>query len=412
MPFICTTGVRKIAALRKRIRAIAGGTSASKTIGTLMCLIDMSQTDRTPKITSVVSESLPHLKRGAMRDFKAIMDEHGYWQDFRWNGTDHVYEFETGSRMEFFSANDSSKVRGPRRNRLFVNEANNISLDTFEQLEIRTSDLVYLDWNPISEFWFYTDMLPNNPDVEFIKLTYKDNEALAPSIVKSIESRRNRKGWWKVYGEGELGEVEGKIYKDWLIVTEIPHNAKLVRRGVDFGFSEDPAVGVNLYAYDGGYLIEELFYGKGMSNRQIADILNADGKCLTYCDSSEPKSIAELRSLGVMAMPASKGKGSVRSGIRFVQDQRICITDTSTNLIKEYRNYLWVTDNDGKITDEPEHEFSHGMDAVRYSFDDFWMSFRKNELEQKEDRSRRMVSYTRRNFRDRDDANCGNIYSS
>jgi len=332
-------------------------------------LINLAQSDATPKLTSVVSESIPHLKRGAMRDFKNIMQAHGYWKDANWNATDSIYTFETGSQIEFFSTDNGDKLRGARRDRLFINEANNVKFDAFEQLEVRTKEFCYLDWNPTNEFWFYTEVQGKRDDVEHIVVTYKDNEALAKEIVDSIEQRRNRKGWWKVYGEGQLGEVEGKIYRDWQIIDEIPFGARLERKGLDFGYSNDPTSIVDIYYFNGGYILDELCYQKGLSNKQIADILLASKQCLTIADSAEPKSIDELKSYGVQVLPAKKGADSVRQGIQFVQDKSIMVTARSLNVIKEYRNYLWVTDKDGRILNEPEHTFSHSMDAIRYGMD-------------------------------------------
>lgn len=365
--YVATTATRRVLSLQKRIRAIQGGTSASKTISVLLLLIDLAQRDKTATVTSIVSESFPHLKRGAMKDFLSIMKEHEYYDDDRWNKTDSTYTFETGSKIEFFSADQPGKVRGPRRDRLFINEANNVEFETFEQLEVRTKEFVILDWNPTNEYWFYTDVLNKRDDVDHITLTYKDNEALAPEIVRSIELRMNRKGWWQVYGLGQLGEVEGKIYKDWQIIDTIPHEAKLVRKGLDYGYSNDPSALVDIYSYNGGYIIDELMYQKELSNKQIADTILAGDKVLTVADSSEPKSNDEIKSYGVNIVGAEKGKDSVLHGIQIVQDQRISVTKRSINVIREYRNYLWITDKDGKILNEPEHAFSHSMDAIRYA---------------------------------------------
>lgn len=361
-----TTATRKVIAMKKRIRAIVGGTSASKTISILLYLIARAQTDTTPTLTSVVSESIPHLKRGAMRDFKNIMQTHHYWKDKNWNVQDSTYTFETGSKIEFFSTDNGDKLRGARRDRCFMNEANNCTFDAFEQLEVRTKEFFFLDWNPTNEFWYYESVKGKRNDVEQITLTYKDNEALSTEIVDSIEQRKTRKGWWQVYGLGQLGEVEGKIYKDWQIIDEIPHYARLVRYGLDFGYSNDPSSLVAIYYYDGGYIFDEIFYLKGMSNKQIADSILNEPQALVIADSAEPKSIDEIKSYGVNILGADKGKDSVAFGIQMVQDQRISITNRSTNIIREYRNYLWKTDKDGKILNEPEHTFSHSMDALRY----------------------------------------------
>jgi phage terminase large subunit len=327
----------------------------------------MAQTDKTPTLTSIVAESFPHLKRGAMRDFLNIMQMHNYYKDALWNRSDSVYTFETGSKIEFFSVDQPDKLRGARRDRLFINEANNTPLDAFDQLEVRTKEFVFLDWNPSSEFWFYTDILTNRTDVDFITLTYLDNEALSPEIISTIEARKNRKGWWQVYGLGQLGEVEGKIYRDWQIVDEVPHEARLERYGLDFGYSNDPSSIVAIYYHNGGYLADQICYQKGLSNKQIADVLNSqERRALCVADSAEPKSIDEIQAYGVTITPAEKGPDSVRQGIQLVQDQRISMTKRSVDVIREYRNYLWKTDKDGKILNVPEHQFSHSMDALRY----------------------------------------------
>jgi phage terminase large subunit len=365
--FYQTTATQKIVAMNQRIRAVQGGTSASKTISIILYLIARAQTDKTPTLTSIVSESFPHLKRGAIRDFLMIMEEHRYFQEARWNRTDYTYTFETGSKLEFFSADQPGKVRGPRRDRLFINEANNVPYEAFDQLEVRTKEFIFLDWNPTNEFWYY-DQVANRTDVQHLILTYKDNEALSKEIIDSIEQRKNRKGWWKVYGEGLLGEVEGKIYKGWEIIEEIPRFARLERYGLDFGYSNDPSSVVAVYYYDGGYIWDEVLFAKGLSNKRIADtILAQENQCLVVADSAEPKSIDEIKSYGINIVGAEKGKDSVNAGIQLIQDQKICVTKRSINIIKEYRNFLWKTDKDGKILNVPEHEYSHSMDAGRYA---------------------------------------------
>lgn len=364
-----TTATKKIMALKQKIRAVQGGTSASKTISIILYLIALSQTDKFPTLTSIISESTPHLKRGAMRDFKNIMQNHSYWDDKRWNATDSLYTFETGSQIEFFSADQADKLRGGRRDRCFMNEANNMTLDAFDQLEVRTKEFIFLDWNPTNEFWFYTEIKKQRNDVDHITLNYKDNEALSKEIIASIEARMNRKGWWRVYGLGELGEVEGKIYHDWAIIDSIPHEAKLVRRGLDFGYSNDPTSIVDVYSYNDGYILDEQLYQKGLSNKQIADYLGnyEEPNLLVIADSAEPKSIDELKGYGLNILGADKGRDSVVHGIQAVQDERISVTKRSINIIREYRNYLWQTDRDGKILNQPEHAFSHTMDAIRYA---------------------------------------------
>ena len=368
MLFLKTTATKKITALTKRIRVVQGGSSASKTISILLYLIAMAQSDKTPKLTSIISESIPHLKRGAMRDFKNILQSHRYWRDSAWNATDSIYTFETGSQIEFFSSDNGDKLRGARRDRLFINECNNVSFEAFDQLEIRTNDFIFLDYNPTKEFWIFTDVIGKRDDAEYIVLTYRDNEALSQEIINSIEQRKHRTGWYAVYGLGQLGEIEGKIYKNWQIIDSVPHEARLVRRGLDFGYTNDPTALFDVYYYNGGYVLDERIYMKGLSNKQIADvILEDENKVLVIGDGAEPKSIAEIASYGVLIAPSQKGKDSVAHGIQVVQDLKISITKRSINGIREYRNYLWEIDKNGKILQTPEHTFSHGMDAIRYA---------------------------------------------
>jgi phage terminase large subunit len=368
MPYyVATTATHKLQKLQKRIRGVAGGTSASKTVSIILILIDYAQSHRNEKI-SIVSESFPHLKRGAIRDWMDIMQEHNYFKDDRWNKTDYIYTYETGSIIEFFSADQPGKVRGPRRDVLFVNEANNISYETYTQLEIRSKKIVWLDWNPVSDFWWYEEVL-GKQDVDFITLTYRDNEALDPLIIKAIEARKGNKNWWLVYGEGQLGVSEGRIFTDWAIIDDIPHEARLERFGLDFGYSNDPTSIVAIYKHNGGFILDEVAYQKGLSNRQIADILLNQSRALCIADSAEPKSIDELTSYGLTIIGSQKGAGSVLQGIQYAQNQRISVTKRSINVLKEYRNYLWQTDKDGKIINEPEVIWNHAMDAVRYGLE-------------------------------------------
>lgn len=365
-----TTATLKLSRLRKRIRGVSGGTSASKTISILLLLLDYAQT-HPGEMISVVSETFPHLKRGAMRDFENIMKEHNYWNEANWNATDKIYTFGT-TKLEFFSADQSDKVRGPRRDVLFINEANNIPYATYEQLEIRTKKIIWLDWNPVSAFWWYEDEnggpgVKDTEDADFIILTYLDNEALDPAIVKSIEAKKEKKNFWKVFGLGQLGESEGRIYTGWAVIDEIPHEARLVRYGLDFGYTNDPSSVVAVYRYNGGFIIDEILYQRGLSNKQIADVIINNPRALIIGDSAEPKSIDEIGSYGLSILPTTKGPGSILQGIQYVQDQRISVTKRSVHTIKEYRNYLWQTDKDGTIINEPEDIWNHSMDAIRYA---------------------------------------------
>lgn len=366
-----TTATRKIFGMKGRIRAAAGGTSASKTISIIVWLINYCQIRQSRnKLVSIVSESHPHLEKGAILDFQNIMKDRGYWKEDLWHDTKHTYTFETGNKIEFYSVDTYGKAHGPRRDVLFINECNNLEYKIVDQLITRTREIVWLDWNPSEEFWFYTEMQPNRTDIDFITLTYKDNEALDSVMVSEIESHKGNKAWWTVYGLGQLGEIETRIYRGWkLDVDEIPYGAELKRYWLDYGYSNDPTAIGALYYYDGGYILDEVAYQKGLLNKQIADIiLNQPDKALTIGDSAEPKSNDEIRMYGVNIVPAIKGKDSITKGVQLVQGKKISVTKRSTNIIKEYRNYVWITDKDGRIINEPIDLNNHHMDGIRYAF--------------------------------------------
>lgn len=368
-----TTATRKVFSLNKRIRAVAGGTSASKTISILFWLIDYCQSTRN-ELSSVVSESYPHLEKGAMLDFENIMKDRGYWDDDRWNKTKHTYTFETGSKIEFFSVDTYGKAHGPRRDVLFVNECNNLEYKIVDQLITRTRKIVWLDWNPTVEFWFYTEMMPARDDIDFITVTYKDNEALDDVTVAEIESHKNNAAWWRVYGLGLLGEVEGRIFTGWRAIDEVPFEARLVKRGLDFGYSNDPTGILAIYEYDGGFIFDEECYQKGMSNSAIANHIKSlpNYGTLVIADSSEPKSIDEVRLYGINITGANKGPGSVNQGISFIQDQKISYTKRSLNLAKEYRGYMWLKDKQtDKFLNDPQDFDNHLLDPARYALESY-----------------------------------------
>lgn len=407
MSYIITTATKKIYQATKsgkRIIALPGGSSAGKTIGTEEVLIDLAQRDADdkPTVTSIVSESLPHLKRGAIRDFKNIMQAQNYWRDNSWNATDNIYTFPNRSIIEFFGVEQSDKVKGPRRDRLFINEANNVSYDTFTQLEIRTKDLIIADWNPSIEFWYYTELKGKRDDLIELTLTYKDNEGLDANIIRSIEQRMGNTGWWRVYGLGLLGEVEGKVYKNWNIINSIPPEAKLVRTGLDFGYSQDFTAIIDVYKYNNGYILDEIAYEKGLLNSQIADILRLkENKAIVIADSAEPKSIDEIKAYGVTILPASKGAGSKTRRIAFVQYQIIGITSRSVNTIKEYRNYIFFVDKDGVINPKETDPrcLDHAMDALGYALDSLKPLTPEVSIEQKnfwhQRQNQRVINSTR-----------------
>ena len=374
--FIRTTAINKILKLNKFVKGIQGGTSAGKTFGILPILINKACKQPLLEI-SVVAESIPHLKRGAMKDFKKIMNETGRWFDIRWNATDFKYSFANGSQIEFFSADNDAKLRGARRDILYMNECNNMTFHAYTELASRTKQNVYLDWNPTNEFWYHKELM-NDSDVDFLIINYKDNEACPESalnfILKAKEKSTTSKfwdNWYKVYGLGQIGNLEGVIFDNWKQIDKIPIDAKLIGRGMDFGFTNDPTTCIDIYEYNNEFIFDERIYKTGLTNPDIwreFKTLGIDNNIYTIADSAEPKSIKELSSLGMRVIGAEKGKDSILFGIQRIQEKKFNVTSGSLNLIKELRAYTWAVDKEGNKLNKPIDNFNHAIDAIRYYF--------------------------------------------
>ena len=372
MEFIVTTALKKLLRLKKRIKVVRGGTSASKTFSILPILIDRAI--KTPDLEiSVVSESIPHLRRGALKDFLKIMMALGRYNDNQFNKSTLKYTFVNGSYIEFFSVDQPDKLRGARRNVLYVNECNNVDFDSYYQLAIRTSGEIWLDYNPSSLFWVDREII-NQDDVDFITLTYLDNEALSETIVKEIESAKEKAktssywaNWWQVYGLGQTGSLEGVCIPDWQEI-QLPTEARLLCYGMDWGYSNDPTSLIAMYKYNDAYIFDELIYQKGLLNSDISDLLKTNGvNDIIYADSAEPKSIAELNSYGHNVLPVSKGRDSIVYGLNLINQNKVYVTSRSKNLINELRNYIWMVDKQGNKLNKPIDAYNHAIDAMRYA---------------------------------------------
>ena len=369
--FIRTTAINKILQLKKFVKGVQGGTSAGKTYAILPILINIAAQKPLSEI-SVVAESIPHLKRGAMKDFKKIMISTGRFIDSRWNASDFKYTFANGSTIEFFSADNDSKLRGARRDYLYMNEANNMTFHAYTELASRTKAGIWLDWNPTNEFWFHTE-LQSDYDVDFIIINYLDNEACPDSALNFILKARQKAAtstfwanWYKVYGLGELGALEGVVFNNWQTIDAIPKEAEYLGAGLDFGFTNDPTALVGVYRWNGKIILDELIYQSGLLNSDIVKLIKHDKRNIIYADSAEPKSIEEIRRAGYNIKPVSKGADSINFGINVLQQQDILVTSNSTNLIKELRTYCWDKDKTGKQLNKPIDYMNHAIDAVRY----------------------------------------------
>lgn len=368
-----------------RVISNRGGTRSTKTYSLLQYLhLLIPKADKPGDVSSVVSETLPHLKRGAIRDFERIVG-HPLKQDARWNASDLVYTYANGGKLEFFSADSPGKVLGPSRKRLFVNECNNIPFETYRQLAVRTTGMIFLDYNPAARFWAI-DRVEPRPDSVTITSTYNDNPFLTAEQKADIESNREDEAWWKVYGKGEIGSLEGLIYPHFDLVDELPDGLVDIY-GMDFGFTNDPTTLVRL-AVDvrrKECWVDQRLYRRGMLNADIAAFFREDGltrASVVYADCAEPKSIAEINAAGFNVQPCSKDAPPRSDKLQFqllwMRGWKFKVTKTSLETIIELRNYAWAKDADGNPLNYPNEKgihWDHCLDALRYAL---WTHFGEN----------------------------------
>ena len=346
----------------------AGGTRSGKTFSTLQVLCEIAKGSR-DLLISVVSETMPHLKRGAIRDFKAILADE--WDDNAWNKSESIYTFPSGSIIEFFSADQPGKVHGPARDILFINEANHLDYDTARQLLVRTRLFAIFDYNPTHTFWVHENIAPRE-NCRSIHSTYKDNGYLTAEQVAEIESNKNDANWWRVYGEGKVGQLEGLIFPDIELIDKMPDAAGLRDvYGMDFGFTNDPSTLIRILLDTGRKeaWLDEIFYKRGMLNSDMAREMEVAGvpkrSTMIFADCAEPKTIAELAGYGWNILPCYKATRKAEQ-LQMMRGYRLHITKRSIDTIKEARAYCWMQDKDGKWLNEPQPFGDHAMDAARY----------------------------------------------
>jgi phage terminase large subunit len=349
-----------------RVAVNEGGTSSSKTFSIIQLLITICINRTLPLLISVVSESMPHVKRGAERDFMTIMGSD--FDDSRWNATNHIYNFGA-AKIEFFSADLPGKVRGPRRDILYLNEANNITKQVYDELSIRTRRFEFIDHNPVGEYWAHE--LKKNPEVRWIHSTYKDAlDVLPVDVVRKIEARKELDpNWWHVYGLGLVGVKDGLVYPRFETCDVMPLGEYFY--GLDFGYTNDPSVLTRHTIYRSVLYSEELFYETGLTNQNIAKLLTDHGIKKhyddIYADCAEPKSIAEIAECGFNIIRSVSGQDRTRTGIQAVNSFKQVWTTGSLNAIKEQRNYHYMKDNNGKYINKPIGIYDHAMTARMYA---------------------------------------------
>ncbi len=362
-----------------RFVSSCGGTRSGKTISILQYIFHLllrgSQTGRPAVLVSVVSETMPHLKRGAIRDYKTYLAE--YLDMERWSEGNFTYTFPNGSILEFFSADAASKVHGPARDYLFINEGQNLEWETVRQLLIRTRKIVWIDYNPTHTFWVHEKIECRDTCVT-IHSTYLDNKdrdtgewMLPPEQIAEIESNRGDVNWWRVYGEGKVGQVEGLIFPDFEQVDALPEvtDGMIDVYGLDFGFTNDPSVLLHILidTRKRELWVDELFYRTGMLNADMAQAARAEnvGRRAIYADSAEPRTCEELRRYGLNVIGAYKATRKAEQ-LQALKGYALKITKRSVNTIREARGYTWQRTGDGQWLNEPIAFQDHAMDALRY----------------------------------------------
>lgn len=355
-----------------RIRGIAskGGTRSSKTWSTLQLLHLLCINSEKPLVISCVAATLPMVKRGMLRDYKQMLLAENEWDENAFNKSECTYTYTNGCMIEFFGVDNASKVHGSARDILFVNEAQTIPREIFRQLDIRTRKKVIIDFNPVRKFWGETEFVGDR--YLTIHSTYKDNPYLSEEQVSAIEKNQNDANWWRVYGEGETGGVEGNVYPEYEVIEDMPETFTGRCLGLDFGFVNDPTAIVDIRFQGWDLYVDLLCYETGLLNANIAEYLTVNGinRIVTVCDNAEQKSIVELQQKRVKAMPCIKGRGSVAGGIAQVKQFKLHITKRSVKLLDELDNYKWIKDEStDTYTNEPIDAWNHALDAMRYGVD-------------------------------------------
>lgn len=376
-----------------------GGTRSTKTYSTLQFLYMLiNAKDKTGDITSVVSETLPHLRLGAIRDFENIIGR-TLIGDSHWNETNHTWTFDNGAKLEFFPA-DSDKAHGAQRKRLFINEANHVDYETFRQLAVRTSSIIFIDYNPASVCWIQKKV-ESRKNCTLIRSTYKDNPFIPAEQIEEIESNMEDENWWKVYGLGLDGSLEGLIYK-FEQIDELPPkgvdkpesektdaekyaDSLIEIHGLDFGFTNDPTARVQVLADKKRkhLYVRERCYRKAMLNSHIiANLKEQDVKSNIeiFADCAEPKSIEEIKQGGFKVVACDKDapvkSDKLKFQLQWMQGWKLFVTKDSLNLIEELRNYTWAKNKDGELQNEPIDKWNHLLDALRYAV---WTKFAERE---------------------------------
>ena len=361
----------------KRISIFQGGSRSGKSYNIVLFLVLKALKDWDNKVITICRSTMPSLKGSILRDFLEILDRLGAYDPYKYNKTEHIYLLRN-NLFEFISIDQPQKIRGRKRNVLFINEANEIDFESWVQLSLRTTEKIILDYNPsMIDHWIYDQVLTRD-DSDFYQSTYKDNPFLDAATINEIERLQSiDNNYWLIYGLGERGMLRGLIFDHCKQVDSMPSQLKNEARGLDFGFTNDVTAMIHCGVSEGEIYLDEEIYETGLTNiinpkaehqksiEQRLEGLGIKKNDEVYADSAEPKSIRDLRNCNYLVLPTKKGKDSIVNGIDVIRRYPINITARSVNLWKEARNYKWQ-EVDGKQINKPVDAFNHAWDAVRY----------------------------------------------
>lgn len=352
----------------KKIIIEQGGTRSGKTYNILLWIIFHYCSQNHKKIITICRKTYPALRTSAMRDFINILREYGIYREDDHNKSSSEYILR-GNLIEFISLDQPQKVRGRKRDLLFINEANELFWEDWQQLIFRTQEKIVIDYNPSEEYhWIYDKVIPRE-DADFYQTTYKDNPYLEKTIIEEIERlKETDEDYWQVYGLGIRGISKSTIFR-YLEAEKIPDDAQFLSYGVDYGFTNDPTTIVGVWIKDYSLYVKEFLYQTMMTTNDIHKKLQSLGieREMIFADSAEPRLNEELRRMGWNIKPSTKGRDSVNAGIDLLKRYRIYITKDSNNMIQEFRNYRWKQDRDGRSLNVPEDKANHTTDALRYA---------------------------------------------
>jgi len=352
----------------KKIVVEQGGTRSGKTYNILLWIIFEYTYRNTGRTITICRKSFPSLRASVMRDFLDILRNYELYNEDYHNKSSNEYHLN-GNLVEFISLDQPQKIRGRKRNLLYINEANELFYEDWQQLIFRTDGRIILDYNPSESFhWIYDRVIPRD-DCDFYQTTYRDNPFLDEQIKNEIERlKETDEDYWRIYGLGERGMSRATIFQ--FGTSEIPQEAKLLSYGLDFGFTNDPSAIVAIYQHGDNLYLDELLYRTGMTNRDLHNHLQSlglDRRDEIFADSAEPKSIEELHRFGWNVKPTAKGQDSINAGIDILKRHKIFATARSNNLIKELQNYKWTEDKNGNLLNKPIDVMNHALDAARYA---------------------------------------------